>query len=253
MLPFVEPKYYNLTANQKTALLIAASYSESFLRFIPRQIKNFPSHGVDHTLNIIELINKFLERWEIKLSRNERFLLYLAAWLHDIGCIRSRKRHNRESVKLLEENGTLCTILNGMDNEAILNLRDIILSHTRSYKIENIPKKRGKIRTQLLCSIFRLMDACEVTRYKCPIEVYSVIKGSFKKRGGVPDNIAIQFWEGHMNISEIEFVKPSVFIYMKNQRKSENIILNLKEEIESIKKIFLENNIVIPKVGKKSQ
>jgi hypothetical protein len=249
MLPFVDPKYNGLTERQKSIIFVAANFSESFLRFIPRQIKNYPSHGIDHTLNIIELTNKFLDRWGITLRRDEKFLLYLAAWLHDIGCIRVRKNHNRKSIQLLEENESLCNLLNSMDNELFLNLCDIIRCHSKSNSrtngIEKVPKKRGKIRAQFICSIFRLMDACEITKSKCPIEVYKEIKSSFK------DADAIEFWEGHMNITDVVFEKPRIVVYHKNFRNSQRIISELKAEILSVKDIFRENKTVLPKVIKK--
>jgi len=255
MLPFVEPSYIGLTERQKNVVFIASNFSESFLRFIPRQIKNYPSHGIDHTLNIIELTNKFLDRWDISLKRDEKFLLYLAAWLHDIGCISARKGHNIKSIQLLEKNETLCVLLNNLDQELFLNLCDIIRCHSksnsRSNGIMNVPKKRGKIRTQYICAIFRLMDACEVTKSKCPIEVYDEIKRTFKKNGA-PDTVAIEFWEGHMNITEIVFTKPNIEIYLKNRKKSKNIISELKTEVLSIKEIFRENGIPLPNIVLKS-
>lgn len=251
MLPFVEPRYIGLTKRQNTIVFIASNFSESFLRFIPRTIKNYPSHGIDHTLNIIELTNNFLDRWGISLKKDEKFLLYLAAWLHDIGCIRVRKNHNTKSIQLLEKNESLCVLLNNMDPELLLNLCDVIRCHSKSNSrtngIEKVPKKRGKIRTQYICAIFRLMDACEITKSKCPIEVYDEIKSTFRKNGA-PDSVAIEFWEGHMNITEIVFTKPNIEIYLKNRRKSKNIISELNTEILSIKDIFGENGVPLPKV-----
>jgi hypothetical protein len=254
MLPFVEPRYIGLTKQQKTIIFLAANFSESFLRFIPRKIKNYPSHGIDHTLNIIELTNNFLDRWGISLTRDEKFLLYLAAWLHDIGCIRVRKNHNRKSIELLVENSSLCVLLNNMNQELLPNLCDVIRCHSKSNSqsncIEKVPKKRGKIRTQYICSIFRLMDACEITKSKCPVEVYKEIESTFRKNGS-PDADAMEFWQGHMNITGVVFEKPKIVVYHKNFRKSQRIISELKSEILSIKDIFRENGTVLPKIIKK--
>jgi hypothetical protein len=252
MLPFVDPQYIALTGRQKSIVFIAANCSESILRFIPRTLKNYPSHGIDHTLNIIELTNKFLERWGISLRRDERFILYLAAWLHDIGCISTRKNHNRKSIELLEENQSLCTLLNSCDNEIFTNLCDVIRCHSKSNSkkngIETVPKKRGKIRTQYLCAIFRLMDACEITKSKCPIEVFNAIKGSLET-----DTNAMEFWEGHINITDVIFKKPHIEIYHKKgkAKKIERITSELKIEVLSIQDIFRENRTDVPKVIKK--
>lgn len=252
MLPFVDPQYLGLTSRQKSLVFIAANYSESILRFIPRTIKNYPSHGIDHTLNIIELTNKFIDRWEISLRRDERFILYLAAWLHDIGCIQVRKNHNRKSIELLEENQSLCTLLNNGDNEIFINLCDVIRCHSKSNSkkngIETVPKKRGKIRIQYLCAIFRLMDACEITKSKCPIEVFNAIKHSFET-----DLTAMEFWEGHICITDVIFKKPYIEIYYKKgkSKKIDRIKSELNSEITSIRDIFRENGADIPVVVKK--
>ena len=93
---FPNPVYKGISHPQKTILLSVSKYAEGFLRFAPRTIRNYPSHGIDHSVNIIKMINDFTEKWELKLSKNERFILYAAAWLHDIGCVKNRcpAQHN---------------------------------------------------------------------------------------------------------------------------------------------------------------
>lgn len=249
MMPFEKPKYNAITADHRIILHFGTHFAESFLRFIPRKIKNYPSHGVDHSLNIIKLINCFLKSWGLSLNRDERFLLYLAAWLHDIGCIKSRSGHGRQSVRIFTKDETLCNYLNDIDTELLVSLKDVVKSHSSSYKLEQVPIRRGKVRVRFICAIFRLMDACEITNFKCPVAVFEEINNTFKKRVRrvtVTDTEAIDFWEGHMNIKDVVFLKPQIEIHINDRHKSKEILDRLKLEIKSIKQIFIDNHIEVP-------
>jgi hypothetical protein len=243
---FPEYEYKGISQSQEYILFHISKYSEGFLRFIPREIRNFPSHGVDHSVNIIRLINSFTEKWEIELSENERFLLYSAAWLHDIGCIRNRSPHNRISVEILLKDQDICNYLNGVDNDLLFILTNIIESHSSSYGIDKVPELTGPVRTRLICAIFRLIDACEITNFKCPNQVFIEIKDNLKKNDGSVDNEAIAFWEAHMNIKDIGFSKPNIEILENDPQKTRMIIERLEKEIRSIQHIFHKNGIEIP-------
>ena len=243
--------YIGITDHQETVLYHISMYSEGFLRFVPRKIQNYPSHGVDHSVNIIRLINSFTNNWGIELNENERFILYVAAWLHDIGCIRERDPHNLLSVEILLKDQNTCSYLNNIDNDLLKILRYIIESHSKThctYSIDEIPEKIGSVRASLVSAIFRLLDACEITKYKCPVQVFAEIKDDLKKGDGTPDTEAIEFWEGHMNIDYLGFSKPNVDIFIRDLSKTSHIIEGLNEEILSIQKIFRENGIEVPVV-----
>jgi hypothetical protein len=224
-------------------------YSEGFLRFVPRKIRNYPSHGIDHSVNIIRLINSFTENWRIELNENERFILYVAAWLHDIGCIKDRDPHNLLSVEILLKDQNTCNYLNSMDGDLLKILRYVIESHSKThctYSLDDIPEKIGSVRARLISAIFRLLDACEITKNKCPAQAFTEIKEDLKKGDGSPDTKAIEFWEGHMNIDYLGFSKPNIDIFINDPSKTINIIEGLKEEIQSVQNIFHENGIEIP-------
>jgi hypothetical protein len=245
---FPKYKYKGISHPQKTILVTVSKYAEGFLRFAPRKIRNFPSHGIDHSVNIIRMITDFTDKWEIKLSRTERFLLYAAAWLHDIGCVKDRSPHNMISVDIMFNSESICNSFNGLDNDLLFILRDVIESHSSSYEINNVPIKRGSVRVRLICAIFRLIDACEITNFKCPAAVFAEIKDDLKKDDGTIDREAIEFWEGHMNIKDIGFSKPNIEIIINNSHKTRKIVSRLKKEIESVQGIFTENGIDVPVV-----
>jgi hypothetical protein len=251
MPPSIFPtySYTGITDQQETVLYHISMYSEGFLRFVSRKIRNFPSHGVDHSVRIIQLINHFTENWKIELTENERFMLYVAAWLHDIGCIRERDPHNLLSVEILMRDHNTCNYLDNIDSNLLRILRYIIESHSKShcpYTLDKIPERIGSIRVRLLSAIFRLMDACEITKYKCPVQVFSEIRDDLKKPDGTPDTQAIEFWEGHMSISYLGFAKPNIDIFINDPVKTASIIAGLNEEIRSIQTVFRENGIEIP-------
>jgi len=244
------PKYVykGISHPQKTILISVSKYAEGFLRFAPRTIRNYPSHGVDHSVSIIRMINDFTEKWGIKLSRTERFILYAAAWLHDIGCVKERSPHNTISVDILLRSEIICDSFNSIDNDQLFILQDVIESHSSTYDISTVPVKRGAVRVRLICAIFRLIDGCEITNFKCPVAVFTEIKDDLKKVDGSIDAEAIEFWEGHMNIKDIGFFKPEILIIVNNSRKTRKIIERLKKEIESVQSIFRENGIDVPVV-----
>jgi len=245
---FPKYEYKGISHPQRTILVTVSKFSETFLRFVPRKIRNYPSHGVDHSVSIIRMINDFTEKWEIKLSKTERFILYAAAWLHDIGCVKERTPHNTISVDILFNSESICDSFNGLDNDLLFILKDLIESHSSSYDIDMVPVKRGQVRVRLICAIFRLIDACEITNFKCPSAVFAEIKDDLKKDDGTIDTEAIEFWEGHMTIKDIGFFKPEIVIIVNNSRKSRKIIERLKNEIESLQMIFRENGIDVPVV-----
>jgi|WetSurMetagenome_2_1015567.scaffolds.fasta_scaffold14635_1 hypothetical protein len=250
---FPKYEYKGITHPQKTILVAVSKYAESFLRFAPRKIQNFPSHGVDHSVSIIRMINSFPEEWGIKLTRTERFILYAAAWLHDIGCVKDRTPHNKISVDILMNSESICDFFNSLDSDLLFILEYVIESHSSSYDIMTVPAGRGAVRVRLICAIFRLLDACEITNFKCPKSVYTEIKDDLKTPDGSVDTDAIEFWEGHMNIKDLGFFKPEIVVLVNHARKSKKITDRLVREIESVQDIFRENGMDVPVVTVKAR
>lgn len=241
-------QYTGIEEYQEIALITISKYSEGFLRFISRTIQNYPSHGIDHSVNIIRLINDFTDKWEIELNADERFILYAAAWLHDIGCIRNRDHHNLLSVKILLKNEGITNAINDMDNDMLHSLKVVIESHSSSYDINTVPLNRGTVRLRLICAIFRLLDGCEITNVKCPGPVFEEIMEDLRNSDGTVDTEAVEFWEGHMNIKYIGFSKPNIEIMINDPQKTRKIIDRLKKEIGSIQHIFQLYEIEVPVV-----
>lgn len=222
----------------KNRVISVQYYAEKFLRFVPRSIPNYPSHGVDHSKNIIELLDDFLENWSIGLTEKEVYLLYLTAWLHDIGIIINRDDHNKHSADIINKSEYLSTQL-GREIQTLVGW--VVKAHSNKFEIGSVPEEICEVRLRFISSIFRLLDACEIVYDKCPTEVYECIKNELSEEN-------MGYWQGHMSIIGITYKKPSILFYVTDIDKSMFLISHLKDEIESIKDIFMQNNTDIPLV-----
>lgn len=234
------PNYIFVDYSSDTEYLIGAFeyYSTQFLTFIPRKLPEYSSHGVDHTLRIINKhINIFLEAWGIILNQDEGLLLYLAAWVHDIGCIISREEHALASINLMQKS----KILEPFHEKYEFCLKHIILAHRKNYSLIDVPDKCDNVRLRMICAIFRLMDACDITRQRCPSAVYDIIKLELEDESN-------EIWKAHMNISDLIYQKPNIIIYVNDIEISKSIIANLNREIITIKSTFEENNLIVPTI-----
>lgn len=226
------------TAAQNNQLLIVESYSLQFLKFLSREIPDYSSHGLDHSMNIIKNINAFILSWKIKLSQDEALLLYLAAWIHDIGCIKDRDNHHEISAQLMLNDNAVYETLGGKN---ALCLKYLILAHRTRYSIEDVPNDYEGVRLRMICSIFRLMDACEICYMKCPKAVYDVIETTLNdKSKGI--------WNAHMNIKDLTFKMPEIQILVNDINKCQFIIDDLNKEIITIEGTFRENHLAVPTV-----
>lgn len=215
--------------------------SEKYLRYLPREIPHFPSHGSDHSINIIEIIDSFIDNWDAKLTDDEIYLLYLSAWTHDIGCLKNRKDHQQHSVAILNNISLINELLG---DELYTCLKTIVKYHSSKEHIEEVPKEWGRVKLQKICAIFRILDACDITEKKCPKGVYDIImKGEYPL-----DKEANNFWQAHMNIQSLQFERPKIKIFLQNLEICELVVNRLIREIETVKTVLTTNNVTCPNV-----
>ncbi|MGA2934839.1 MAG: hypothetical protein ABSD81_06765 [Methanomicrobiales archaeon] len=224
------------TPDQRRLIYHVEYYSEPFLIFLSRNLPDFSSHGIDHTIHIIDNLNEFIKNWEIELTQDEALLLYLAAWLHDIGCIVDREKHHEVSADLFLSN---INLVKDLTARYAICLKYIVKAHRARYPIESVPKEHENVRLRLISAIFRLMDACEICYPKCPKDVYEIIKDSFGET-------ARTIWIAHMNILSLKFTRPRIQISVNDIDKCQFIIDNVNHEIDTIRDTFLENDLPIP-------
>lgn len=240
-----DPKYLITDDLLISGLNTIELFSEPILRFLPLSMDTFPSHGVDHSFKIIGLTNGFIKSWSIKLSEYELFLLYVAAWIHDIGCIRDREKHEEVSFEIFNSNDMVKVFIDNINPKSSFFLKNLLYSHRNRYDISIVPVEEEGVKLQFICAIFRLMDALEVSSSKCPSIVYKEIKARLEEK---KDARAIEWWEGHMNIESISFKVPLIYIEVSIIDKSRFILDKINEEIASIADVFSSNNLPVPKI-----
>ncbi|NLZ30887.1 MAG: HD domain-containing protein [Methanomicrobiales archaeon] len=190
------------------------------------------------------MTDSFIGNWNISVTEDEKYLLYLAAWLHDIGCISDREHHNIASFQILLQDEGTCNSINYVNPSALMQLKYVINSHSSSYNIDSVPETMNGVRLKLICSIFRLLDACEICCTKCPKAVFKVIAPTLKD-----DPAAYSYWDGHMRIQSVVYKDPDILILARDSNQnSVNIVDRLRKEVDSITSIFLENGLHIPNI-----
>jgi len=220
-------------------LIQIGGFSEPVLRFLPREIRTYPSHGYDHTKNIVNYISKFLKNWEIQLNETELFLLYAGAWVHDIGCLVERERHNMRSSDIISSEKFFSSILTREQFRSLTYLVEVHSSTYCPYSIHDVPEEWGEVKLRLICSIFRLMDACDITNANCPPLVYNIIQS---KLGEESD----RYWRAHLNIDKLTFKYPNIVVFVDKIDECRFLIIHLQKEIESIQKVFAQYHYEIP-------
>jgi uncharacterized protein len=58
-------------------------------------------HAVDHTLDVLEVCNQYIER--LSIGNNEACLLRIGALVHDMGFLKTYKNHEETSSEMAEE------------------------------------------------------------------------------------------------------------------------------------------------------
>ena len=84
--------------------------------------KDLYYHGVHHTLDVLDVINKYIRYY--KINPYDAKLLRIAVLLHDIGFVVSNKDHEANSVAIAKE---LMTDL-GFTKDEIKKVKDLILA-----------------------------------------------------------------------------------------------------------------------------
>lgn len=212
------------------------------LYYLPREVemKNYTDHGRGHSERLIQFIDNILDvchKSNIEINDLEKSLLYAAAWLHDIGCIITRENHSNESVKLIRTYRKYFTAVN---DDLLIYLEWIIKSHQKSQNIEEIEEELRfhgiLIKLRFLSSIFRLSDACDIDNRRAPKVVFDIIKDELNERSK-------EMWLAHSNIQSIYFDhdEKKIFIHVKDVDNAKIVIDNLGEDLDSIKKVLIDN------------
>jgi len=218
-------------------------FSRVLLRFSQRGGTDMTSHDAIHSMNIIEFIDQFVEKWPNDLTEDEIFLLYLSAWLHDTGMIVGRENHHIYSRYNIRQTNNLHRII--QNRKIIICLQSLALSHSSSSDISSIPEIRWGIRLRMICALFRIFDSMDMEeKSRCPKEVYRIIQNS--------DNPLRKdlnpFWRGHLGIRQVGFQYPNIIITVENIEESAICTDHFKDEILSVSGILEDSGVTVPTV-----
>ena len=244
--------------------------------YIPRGIPDFTDHGEGHSSSIEEILMDLIiptcngsDNIAIHLNDYECFCMITSCWLHDIGCIIERKNHGIRSARIVKEllGGTFVSfgfqeleqciikiISTHTDTDedkkkGILRLNDLIKE--MEVKIsENERIEKITIKLQLISSLFRLADACDICATRAPTLVYKFIKDTFK------EDKSKEIWLAHSEVIKlaVDSDKCCFSIYVDNKAKAQPVIEKFKKDLEEIKPIlnsleFPYTNIEVIEIG----
>lgn len=226
------------------AFIGALSFSVTpVLNYIHRGIGDFTVHGVDHSreverqgLNVLKICNQNSRR--CNTSSFEEYLVIGSAWLHDLGNIYGRKKHN-ESVREIIDRLYASNSLWGVLPNAIEPLKWICYAHSTSVSIESVPEYldiEGRIKLRYLAALLRLLDASDMANRRAPVCVYELLKDHFE------DQDSAKFWLSHQAIMDVFFPdnENSIIITVNNAAKAEIAVEDFIRNFDSVKNILKE-------------
>ena len=193
----------------------------------------FPLHNSYHSERVELKLRQFISIHnehvsdENKICELSEFILYCCAWLHDIGCLISRKNHAMLSAKIITQHkGTiqgiagyeeiialLCSAhsFNGTD-DPISQLNETVIVH------DGI-----EINMHMMAALLRLADACDIDARKAPKIVYDILSE-------IMDPESEKFWSAHENIQSCWPKDNKILITFKQHKDNDKFIMEYLEK-----------------------
>ncbi len=188
MLPTLEQSFLHrkLQADNATlaqSLVLCWLEAEPLLRHAAATNPTFTSHGPDHALAVVEILDQATKPIfpRLELTADEIYILLCAALLHDIGMVgpvdassesrdRLRKEHNTRSLKYIVSNCKMLHIVQGYSHP----IGYVAAAH-RQLDIEKDvwegpvgTHSSSTPRTKLCAALLRLADECHLTADRVP-------------------------------------------------------------------------------------
>ena len=217
-------------------------FSRVLLRFSQRGT-DMTSHDAVHSMNIIEYIDQFVEKWPNDLTEDEIFLLYLGAWLHDTGTIIGREDHPVYSRFIIRETFRLQRLI--QNRKVVICLQSLAHSHSSPSDISGIPEIRWGVRLRMICALFRIFDSMDLEeKSRCPKEVYRIIHNSDNPPGKDSD----PSWTRSPGIRQVGFQYPNIVVSVENIEESATLTDRFRNEIQSLSGILMDCGVTVPAV-----
>lgn len=224
---------------------IAEAYAQRILPFIPRGLPVFQSHGPVHSLAIIRYINQLILSFPGRFHIKEIFLLYLAAWFHDIGflhplSIHDRGRHPAISAEMIMQDQTLSDLLSLPEQS---DLAVIVRFHDTHADLSQI-RTQSSLRIPLLAGMFRLTDAIDIGNDRCPPELFTLIEDGL-------DEHSRRHWKAHQNVIGCSITYPKITITIHTRHSPfflRRIVPHLEDDCRSCGVVCRQYGIEPPRI-----
>lgn len=226
---------------------VAERYARRVLPFIPRGLPVFQSHGVSHSVGIIDSLHAFTANWSLSLTATEFCILYCASWLHDIGYIHPATITDREKHPYIS-----CTILTRdpafdhlrSDTAFFQALIQVIRYHTSHSDLKSIPLNTPAGRNRLITAVFLLMDSLDLGKDRCPEEVFRIIQDDLDLRSNL-------HWNAHHNVLGCRFAYPAIEILVRSKDDmnfEKRILPHLQDDFDLVEEVFRIYGLVPPEL-----
>ncbi len=153
----------------------------------------------------------------------------LASILHDIGCIAGREKHGETTVKMLKTKH-FDFLINEIQPMRMRALEQVIKAHSRSFDFKKVgPDPSNEIRLKLICPIFRLADACDLSGERIKRLVMEILIDAKTLKGK-----SRKIWEAHMNIENVLVEKTVIKPLVYDLNGAKYCLDSLKAELKPI-------------------
>lgn len=230
--------YSSLQDINKLKVVLIETLITPTLDYVQVGIPGFTTHGRVHSANLVEIIDNLLEK--IHFSEAELFILYCSSWLHDIGCIKDRKKHNELTIEILDQ---YPIFESHVTSKAYPLIKTVILAHSSNYdKIDEIPLlatlfSENDTRLRLISALFRLIDGCDITTSRVDVLLYSITKVDLPLENK-------KHWDAHREIQNIVFDTENGVIQVYTEGNVDNFLIDhLEEEYNSVSHILIDHGI----------
>lgn len=198
--------------------------------YFVRKAKSLTDHGLVHSESLLEIFDRLLDDLKPhELTEEERYVICLSIFLHDLGCLLGRGKHNFSSLKILKHS-RFKYIENKVGSDFFACTQFAAVSHSSGYKLRRLPKQtfHPKVRLPLICALFRLIDGCDLTQSRANPTLFDILR-SFKEI----NEESARVWRGHSAIAAVTFSQHRIVVSTSNRRKSDKLTNHLKRDLNN--------------------
>ncbi|MDD1724397.1 MAG: HD domain-containing protein [Methanospirillum sp.] len=229
---------------------IAERYARMVLPFIPRGLPVYQSHGVSHSVGIINSVHDFIKNWKLSLTSTEFCILYCASWLHDVGYIHpatitDRDKHPHISCTILTRDPAFSRMRT--DPAFFQALIQVIRYHTSHSDLKSIPLNTTAGRNRLVAAIFLLADSLDLGKDRCPEEVFRLIQDDLDLKSNL-------HWKAHHNVLGCNFAYPAIELLVEAEDDinfQKRILPHLQDDFDLVHEVFIRYGITPPALSLK--